>query len=140
MPFALTFVGILLIVTGFQNTYQQFGKLVAGDFTGQPNFFTWFLAIGIIGGIGYYKPLEKPSRLFLGLVIAVLIISQKTGFFDKLNSQLQQGAQPADQLIGAPLPVSGSAGSSGGSSGGGGGGSSGLAQVAQIAEVAAILA
>lgn len=107
MPFALVFIGMVLIVTGFQNTYQKLGTLVAGDFTGTPNFFTWFVAIAIIGGIGYYKPLETPSRAFMGLIIAVLILSKGTGFFSQLQSGVTAAGAQSDQNIGAPLPASG---------------------------------
>lgn len=103
MPFALVIVGILMIVTGVQGTYAQFGNQVAQDFTGPGNFFYWIVAVGIIGAIGYAAPLQGISRLFMALVIIAMVLSDsKKGLFNSLTNALKSG--PVQ-----PLPVSGSA-------------------------------
>jgi len=114
MPFALTIIGMLLIVTGFQNTYAALGAQVAGDFTGKNNFIYWFVAIAVVGAIGYAKPLQNFSRAFMALIIVSIFLSNK-GFFTKFNAALSSGSAPADTTVGVPLSGSGGA-SSGGSS------------------------
>ena len=120
MPFALVTIGLLLVVTGFQNTYKQFGSQVAGDFTGQNNFAYWLVALGVIGGLGYIKPLEGFSRAFMFLIIMVLFLTKGQGFFAKIGPQLASGTAKGDNTIGVPL--AGASGSGGGSSGSGFGG------------------
>lgn len=127
MPFALTFVGMLLIITGFQNTYQQFGQQVQSDFTGQNNFLYWFAAIIIVGALGYIKSLETFSRAFLTLIILALIVQaykQNPNVFSDIGSGISSGSSTQVNPIGAPLP--GAAASGGGTASGGNGIGSGL--------------
>lgn len=119
MPFALSFIGLILVITGFQNTYKEFGSQLQKDFSGQDSFIWWMVSIGVIGSLGYVKDLETFSRAFMVLMILVMIIANdKNGnnFFSKLTSGLQSGSTTAVNPIGASLP-----GGSGGSTGGGGG-------------------
>lgn len=119
MPFALTTIGILLIITGFQNTYQQFGKQLVKDFSGDGNFFYWGLAIGIIGAIGYVKALEGFSRAFMALIIVTIFLNkQNQGFFNQLTTALSSGSNTPVKRIGAPLPQNTGAGNNGGKSSG----------------------
>jgi hypothetical protein len=90
MPFVLVVVGILMIVTGVQGTYAQFGTQVSKDFYGTGNFFYWLVAIGVVGAVGYYDPLRGISRLFMALVIISMVISNK-GLFAKLQQTLASG-------------------------------------------------
>jgi hypothetical protein len=133
MAFALSFIGALLIVLGFQNTYAPFGTLVAGDFTGKNNFVYWLVALGVVGAIGYAKDLQGFSRAFMGLIIVVMILANK-GFFSNLESGLSSGTSQSDSVIGAPI-----AGSSGGASatGGSGGSSSFISTAIQAAPLIA---
>lgn len=121
MPFALLLVGMLLIITGFQNTYQAFGSQVQKDFSGKDGFLYWIAAIGIVGGVGYVKPLEPISRAFLVLLIVVIFLSKGNAInkggasiFSNFTSGLSEGASTEVNPIGAAL--------SGGNGGGGGGG------------------
>lgn len=122
MPFALTFVGLLLIITGFQNTYKEFGSQVQKDFTGPGNFLYWMVAILVVGSLGYIKGLEKFSRLFMALIIVGILLSKKSGtaqginFFSGIGAALNSGTTSAVNAVGAPV-----AGASGGTASGSGG-------------------
>lgn len=131
MPFALLTIGMILVVTGFQNTYKQFGAQVAGDFSGQNNFFYWVVAIGIVGALGYNDTLKPFSRAFLVLIIVGIMLSNGKGFFSRLNSDVQAGSNTA------VLPIGGSQSSGGGGSGDGGG-SDLLKDVGTVASIAAM--
>ena len=90
LPFVLVLIGLLLIATGYQGTYAQFGKLVAGEFTGKPNFLYFIAAFGAIGAIGYIDALRTFSRLMMTLVLIVIVVANK-GFFAKLQAALAAG-------------------------------------------------
>lgn len=135
MPFALTFVGLLLIVTGFQNTYKQFGALVQGDFTGSGNFIYWLASIGIIGGLGYIKGLESFSRAFMFLILLVLFIGaykKNSNIFGEVQGDIASGSTSTSP-IGAPL------GGGGGSSSSGSGGFN-LSNIGQDASIVSSVA
>lgn len=99
MPFVLVSAGILMIVTGALGTYAQFGKQVAGDFTGKGNFLYWLAAIFAVGALGYYSPLQGVSRLFILLIIISMVLSNR-GFFAKFQEALNKGPV-------APAPING---------------------------------
>lgn len=116
MPFALVFIGILLIVTGAKNTYKEFGAELIEDFTGEGNFTWWIVSIGAIGALGYIKELQSFSRLFLVLIVTAMLISNR-GVFAKLTGALQSGpthptpettntAQTTNTANGIPIPAS----------------------------------
>lgn len=119
MPFALTFTGLLLIITGFQNTYKEFGAQVQDDFSGPNNFLYWLVSLLIIGMLGYVKSLEGLSRAFMGLIIVALILvtyQRNPQIFQQIGAGLAAGSTAPVNPIGAPL-----AGGTGGGEGGGGG-------------------
>src|SRR5215469_15320233 len=90
MPFALLIVGVTLVVAAIQNTSSDLFTLVKGDFTGRNNYTYWMASILLIGALGYIKPMQPLSRVFLALLVVVLIVSHG-GLFDKLNAQLFGG-------------------------------------------------
>lgn len=90
MPFALLIIGILLIVTGANDTYKDAGKLLVGDFVGPGNFTYWILAFGALGAIGYNDTLRPFSRGFMVLIFIALIV-RNGGFFDKFGQAIGQG-------------------------------------------------
>lgn len=94
MPFILTIGGLLLIVTGFQNTHKQLGNQLVSDFTGQNNFIFWVAALGAVGALGYVKELEPFSRAFLVLILIGIFLSHK-GFFTQFNTALSQSSSVA---------------------------------------------
>lgn len=97
MGFILTIGGLLLIVTGARGTYQQFGSLVAGEFTGKNNFLYFAGAIGAIGAIGYIDALRTFSRLFLAMIIIGIVVSNK-GFFANLQAAIAAGPKAPDPV------------------------------------------
>lgn len=131
---------MLLVITGFQDTYKQFGAQVQGDFTGPNNFLYWMLAIIIAGSIGYVKSLQGFSRAFMGLIILAIFLSQNTGtaqgitFFKNLVTGLNQGSTTPVNPVGDALQ-----GGAGASSGGSGGGFS-LSNIGQDASIATTVA
>lgn len=94
MPFALLIIGVVLITAGVRNSQDDLFKLVKGDFTGDSNFFFWFVSILFIGAIGYVKALKPISTAFLVLVLLVLFLtkgnpsSSSGGFFAKFTQAL----------------------------------------------------
>jgi hypothetical protein len=88
MPFALLLIGIVLLVAGIRNTQCILFAEVEGDFTGTDNFFYWFLAIMIIGALGYVPKLKPISTALLVLVVVVLFLykGQNGGFFQQLTA------------------------------------------------------
>lgn len=96
MPFLLSIIGIVLIVSAYKNTYSQLGSLVASDFTGSGNFLYWMIAILLIGSIGYYSSgSSKISKLFLVLIIIGILVSGNTAnVLNTVLSQLNTGTTP----------------------------------------------
>ncbi len=88
MPFVIIIIGLMLLITAYRNTQDEFFALIKGDFTGQQNFLIWVLALGAIGAVGYIRPLKPISTAFLVLVILVLFLSNG-GFFAKFFSTAQ---------------------------------------------------
>lgn len=94
MPFALLLVGLVLLISGVKNTQDTLFATVKGDFTGPDNFIYWFVAIIIIGAIGYVPKLKPISTAFLALVIVVLFLKKGNasglggGFFAQATSAL----------------------------------------------------
>lgn len=98
MPFALLLIGVWLLVAGVRNTAgpaSQPGTLFAlvhGDFSGPDNFAYWFIAILLIGSIGYVQKLKGVSTAFLALVLVVLFLKKGNakgiggGFFSQFLS------------------------------------------------------
>lgn len=95
MPFALLIIGIVLLVAGVRGTQSTLFSLVQGDFTGDSNFFFWFVSIILIGAIGYIPKLKPVSTAFLVLVVMVLFLTKGKpgasggGFFAQFTSALQ---------------------------------------------------
>jgi len=104
MGIALTVTGIILIITGAQNTYGAFGNQLRGDFTGTNNFTWWFLALILVGMLGYIPALRSFSRWFLALILIAILFSHK-GFFAQLTNALKAG--PVNQPVpaGAQTPT-----------------------------------
>jgi hypothetical protein len=95
MPFVLVIVGLFLLIAAIRNQQGALFTLLKNDFTGQQNFIAWFLAIFLIGALGYIPKLKPLSIAFLILVILVLFISKDNpsnpgsgGFFQKFLAQI----------------------------------------------------
>lgn len=90
MPFALVFIGLMMIVSGARNTHVQLGEQITKDFTGPGNFTTWIVALGLLGAIGYNEKARPLSHAFMALIIIAMVLANK-GFFQKLSEALASG-------------------------------------------------
>lgn len=90
MPFALVFIGLILIITGAKDTYAALGKQLVTDFTGSKGFIVWIVAIGAVGSLGYVEKLRPFSRIFMVLIIVSMVI-KNGGVFDKLQEAINTG-------------------------------------------------
>lgn len=140
MPLALLFIGIILIVVGFQDTYEAFFGQVTKDFTGSGSFLYLIVALGVVGSLGYIEQLQTFSRVLLGLILLSLFIGavNKGGFFGNLTSGLSSGNTASTDPIGGALPATASASSGG--SGGGSSSSDGLGGIEQDLGIVASIA
>jgi len=89
MPYVIVILGIVLVVTALRGTTAMLGKQIATDTVAAGGFVWWFIAILIIGGLGYIKALRGLSDAFLALVIIALVVSNK-GIFAQAQSAVQQ--------------------------------------------------
>jgi hypothetical protein len=125
MPIFLLFVGVLLLVSAYRGTYACLFALIKQDVTIQ--FGAWFVAVLLIGAIGYVKKLEPVSNALLALVIVVLLLT-KQGIWAQLTQAVgtigsQAGVTTSASTVGSatqpglssPIPQAGSvtSGSSG---------------------------
>ncbi len=92
MPFFLTGIGLVLVITGIRDTYSQLGAQLRSDFTGEKSFVNYALAIGLVGSMGYVDRLRAASNLFMALIIVSLVLANK-GFFDKFGAAIKAGPQ-----------------------------------------------
>lgn len=106
MPFALLLAGLMMVITGAQNTYVAFGEQLRKDFTGPGNFTYWLASLGAVGAVGYIPKLRPISIAFMTLIVVVLFLSNK-GVFAKASQALAQGpvapAQSSTPGIGGAL-------------------------------------
>ena len=90
MPFALVFIGLIMIVTGAKGTQSALGKQLVADFTGTGNFFYWFASIGVIGALGSIPGFKPFSRMFMTLIIVAMVL-KNGGVFNKFMEALRTG-------------------------------------------------
>lgn len=90
MPFALVFIGLVMIVTGAKGTQSALGRQLVNDFTGQGNFFYWFAAIGTLGALGSIPGFKPFSRMFMTLIIVAMVL-RNGGVFDKFMQAIKEG-------------------------------------------------
>lgn len=98
MPLVLIAVGIALVIAATRGTLQTGPNngpgllgLLYNDFVGPGNFFAWIVAIGLVGAVGYIRPLRPVSDAFMVLIIIVFLLAANKGgkdFFSSLQSQL----------------------------------------------------
>lgn len=90
MPYALVTIGLLMIITGINNTYSPFAAQLQSDFTGSKSFFVWIIAIGSVGALGYINNLRQFSHYFMALILIALILSNK-GVFANFQAAIASG-------------------------------------------------
>jgi hypothetical protein len=94
MALVVVAIAVILIVTAIRDTYVQLGQALATDV---PPFMIWAAAIIAIGALGYIPNFEKPSRLLMGLVIMVIILTN--------YSQIIAGFQAAPTATASAAPT-----------------------------------
>lgn len=113
MPIVLLVIGSFLLVSGARGKQDDLFGLVKGDFSGPNNFLYWFLAIAIIGSIGYIKPLEPISKGFIWLLVVVLFLVNgggASGFFAKLSGSVSAtSAANTFKVNGVSVPITNTA-------------------------------
>lgn len=87
MPFALLTIGLVLTVAAVNGHESDLFTLVKGDFGGPNNFVYWFIAIMVIGSLGYIEKFRPLSHMFLALVLVGLLL-HKQGFFNQFQSAI----------------------------------------------------
>lgn len=87
MAFALIGLGLLLFMAAYQNNVAALGSQLSADITGSRGFLIWFVAIFIIGALGYVPLFKNVSRAFLVLILVVIVLSNR-GFFAQFVSTL----------------------------------------------------
>lgn len=90
MPFALVIIGLLMIITGINNTYSPFASQLQKDFSGSKSFIVWILALGSVGALGYVKDLRQFSHYFMALILLSMILSNK-GVFQNFQAAIAAG-------------------------------------------------
>lgn len=99
MPLLLIGSGLVLVLVGLNGDAGKLYGLLANDFTGPQNFVYWFLAILILGAIGYIPSLEKLSKAFLVLVLIVLFLDNG-GFFSQFQAFVKSSTTTKAQTAG----------------------------------------
>lgn len=120
MPFILIILGAILFISAIRGTTGTLASLLYSDLTGKNSFLYWAVAIMVIGGVGYIKPLKTLSDSFLLLLVVVLFIHNK-GFFAQFSTALQNVAKGSTTVT-SPNSGAGALGGLGGLGGGGSGG------------------
>lgn len=87
MPFVLIVIGAVIFLTAINGTTIQLGSMLKADTFGQGGYIRWFVAIVIVGALGYIKALKTPSDYTLLLVILVLFLSH-SGVFAEFNQAI----------------------------------------------------
>lgn len=124
MTIFLLIVGVLLIVSGINNTSAELFGLVKSEFGGtdtagnkkDTGFLPWAFAIWGLGALGYIPGMRPVSNALLVLVAVVILLhAQKggTGFFKRVSMDVTAApGQNANDLLGI-VENSGAAGDGG---------------------------
>ena len=107
MPFALVIIGLLMIITGINNTYSQFGSQLQTDLGGSKGFLVWAVALGAVGALGYVQNLRTFSHYFMALILISFILANK-GVFANFKTALANGPVAPTATASQPALSSGS--------------------------------
>lgn len=99
MAFLLVLIGVIVGITALRNSQGDLAGLLQTDLT-NTQLYAWAGAIIAIGLLGYIPRFETASRLLLGLVVLVLLISNNGVF-----AQFQQAFANPPQPSTPPQPV-----------------------------------
>jgi hypothetical protein len=118
MPFVILIIGLMALVIGVRGQSTAAISLLQSEFTGSGSFIQWFIAIMILGLVGYYRPVRPVTDSLLLLVILSMVMANqsKNGLFKEFENALQNTKataaptstpQPNTSVV---LPVAASAG------------------------------
>jgi uncharacterized membrane protein HdeD (DUF308 family) len=86
MAFAISAIGLIMVLTGINNTYAQFAAELQNDFgTG---YLKWAAAMLIVGAFGYIPELKTLSIAFMVLILLSIFLSNKGGVFGQVTQAL----------------------------------------------------
>lgn len=91
MPFVFLGLGIFLLIVALRGQASNMASLLKSEFTGSNGFIPWALALIILGMLGYIKQIKPITQAFMGLVLLVMLISNK-GFFAQFNAAIKAPA------------------------------------------------
>ena len=113
MPFVFLIIGVLFLIVAVRGTQGDLYALLKSEFVGKDSFLVWGSSLLILGALGYVPVIQKPARAMALLVILVLILKDKGGFFTKFNDALRNPVsssnKPADGQVGSNSGVIGGA-------------------------------
>ena len=108
MPLVVAIVAAAMITIGLRGQSGAATTLLASELIGPNSFIQWFLAIVILGMIGYWRPARPVADGLLGLVLLGLFLSKGVGFVGNLEAAFQN-TKPAPAKMGTASPGSGAA-------------------------------
>ena len=88
MPVFLIIVGILGIIVAVRGTEHELANQLGKDFSGDPSYAYWVVAVIVIGSIGYVPGLENVSTMFLVLILLAFVL-QNGGVFDQASAAVK---------------------------------------------------
>ena len=93
MPFALLFIGLILLISALRGNHQELFALLKDDFSGKDNFIYWVMAIVFIVALGNIKAIKPITDAFLWLVILVILLAsyRKQNLIASFLTQIKNG-------------------------------------------------
>jgi hypothetical protein len=92
MPVILILIGAVILVAALRNTQ---GDLATALETDLPGFFKWFLAVAVVGGLGFVPGMKVPSRWLLALVLVVIFLVNYVNVYKGFTSLVTSPPQPS---------------------------------------------
>lgn len=86
MPLVFLLIGLAVLSIGLRGRAGDAMVLLSSELTGPQSFVQWFLAIMILGVIGYWRPARPVADAMLGLVLVALFVNKGQGFFANLET------------------------------------------------------
>jgi hypothetical protein len=106
MPFIFALFGILFLVVAIQGTQGTMFALLKSEFVGTKSFIPWVSAILILGALGYVSKAKPVTDAMIGLILLVMLLANKGGFFSALNKGI---VSPASPVIPSTAPAASNA-------------------------------
>lgn len=99
MPLAIILIALILIVAGFKGTAGSLFGLIEQTFS---QVLVPFVAILIVGALGYVPGMKRLSDAFLALILlAMFLTNSKNGLISKFQSAIRNPqAPPSPQASG----------------------------------------